>query len=30
MRFLRRLIRFLDTVTADEMRNAVRYLSEFR
>ena len=28
--FLRRLIRFLDTVTAGEMRNAVRYLSEFR
>ncbi len=28
--FLRRLIRFLDTVTAGEMRNTVRYLSEFR
>lgn len=28
--FLRRLLRFLDTVTADEMRNTVRYLSEFR
>jgi predicted nuclease of predicted toxin-antitoxin system len=28
--FLRLLIRFLDTVTAGEMRNAVRYLSEFR
>jgi len=28
--FLRRLIRFLDTVTADEMRDTVRYLSEFR
>jgi len=28
--FLRRLLRFLDTVTADEMRGAFRYLSEFR
>jgi len=28
--FLRRLVHFLDTVTADEMRNTVRYLSEFR
>ena len=28
--FRRRLIRFLDAVTADEMRNSVRYLSEFR
>ncbi|HEY4689367.1 MAG TPA: DUF5615 family PIN-like protein [Anaerolineae bacterium] len=28
--FIRRLIRFLDTVAADEMRNTVRYLSEFR
>ena len=28
--FLRRLIRFLDTVTVDDMRNTVRYLSEFR
>jgi len=28
--FLRRLIRFLDSVAADEMRNTVRYLSEFR
>lgn len=28
--FLRRLVRFLDTVTADEMCNTVRYLSEFR
>ncbi len=28
--FLRRLLRFLDTVTADEMRDAIRYLSEFR
>lgn len=28
--YLRRLIRFLDTVAADEMRNTVRYLSEFR
>jgi len=27
---LRRLIRFFDAVTADEMRNTVRYLSEFR
>jgi predicted nuclease of predicted toxin-antitoxin system len=27
---LRRLLRFLDTVTAEEMRGAVRYLSEFR
>lgn len=28
--FLRRLLRFLDAVSADEMRNSVRYLSEFR
>ncbi len=28
--FLRRLMRFLDSVTADEMRNTVRYLSDFR
>jgi predicted nuclease of predicted toxin-antitoxin system len=28
--FLRRLLRFLDSVTAEEMRGAVRYLSEFR
>jgi predicted nuclease of predicted toxin-antitoxin system len=28
--FLRRLLSFLDTVTADEMRGAFRYLSEFR
>ena len=28
--FLRRLLRFLDTVTADEMRDMFRYLSEFR
>ena len=28
--FLRLLLRFLDTVTADEMRNGFRYLSEFR
>ena len=28
--FLRRLVRFLDTVPADEMCNTVRYLSEFR
>jgi predicted nuclease of predicted toxin-antitoxin system len=28
--FLRRLLGFLDTVTADEMRGAFRYLSEFR
>ena len=27
---LGRVLRFLDTVTADEMRNTVRYLSEFR
>lgn len=27
--FLRRLLRFLDTVTAEEMRGAYRYLSEF-
>jgi predicted nuclease of predicted toxin-antitoxin system len=28
--FLRRLVRFLDTVTADEMRGTIHYLSEFR
>ncbi|MBN1875854.1 MAG: DUF5615 family PIN-like protein [Anaerolineae bacterium] len=28
--FLRRLLRFLDTVSADEMQDCVRYLSEFR
>ena len=28
--FLRRLLRFLDTITAEEMRGAFRYLSEFR
>jgi len=28
--FLRRLLRFLDSVTAEEMRGVVRYLSEFR
>ena len=28
--FLRRVLHFLDTVTADEMRGAYRYLSEFR
>jgi len=28
--FLRLLLRFLDAVTADEMRNGFRYLSEFR
>ena len=28
--FLRLLLRFLDTVTAEEMRNGFRYLSEFR
>ena len=28
--FLRLLLRFLDTVTADEMQNGFRYLSEFR
>jgi predicted nuclease of predicted toxin-antitoxin system len=28
--FLRCLLRFLDTVTAEEMRGAYRYLSEFR
>jgi len=28
--FLRRLVYFLDTVTAEEMHNTVRYLSEFR
>jgi predicted nuclease of predicted toxin-antitoxin system len=28
--FLRRLLHFLDTVTAEEMRNGFRYLSEFR
>ena len=28
--FLRRLLRFLDAVTAGEMRNTIRYLSEFR
>jgi predicted nuclease of predicted toxin-antitoxin system len=27
---LRRVLRFLNTVTADEMLNSVRYLSEFR
>jgi predicted nuclease of predicted toxin-antitoxin system len=29
-KFLRRLLRFLDMVTAPEMRGIVRYLSEFR
>lgn len=28
--FLRRLLRFLDTVSADEIQDCVRYLSEFR
>jgi hypothetical protein len=28
--FLRRLLRFLDAVSASEMRNSFRYLSEFR
>ena len=28
--FLRLLLRFLDTVSAKEMRNGFRYLSEFR
>jgi len=28
--FLRRLLHFLDTVTAKEMHGMVRYLSEFR
>jgi hypothetical protein len=28
--FLRLLLRFLDSVTADEMRNGFRYRSEFR
>ncbi len=28
--FLRRLLRFLDSVTADEMVNVVRYLSDFK
>jgi hypothetical protein len=28
--FLRLLLRFLDMVTAEEVRNGLRYLSEFR